>query len=274
MAAGYTDRSEFEYLVLQNISAQPVDLSGIHFSAGIEFTMPLGPLCVLAPGARGILVRNQAAFAMRSAPGLNVLGEYRDKLSNAGEQLTLLAANESVIFSVTWDDGEDWPAGADGAGYSMVHLPGEAFSSPAGWRRSLDINGESSQGTPLSFSAWQAVYFPGGGPDAAALADPDRDGMSNAAEYAAATNPLSSFESGQPTATPVTVGGVPGVKIEVLRRPGTSPWTLESSTDLETWGAVPVAPVIHIRADGREVLSWTLPHAGERNSYRARASVQ
>jgi hypothetical protein len=273
MAAGFTERSDFEYLVLQNTGALPVDLTGIHFTAGIEFTMPLGLQSVLAPSARGILVRNRAAFAMRSVPGLNILGEYRDKLSNAGEPLELRAANGDLIFTMTWDDGEEWPAGADGAGYSLVRVSGAALSSPDGWRRSLDVNGEAQGAVPLSFAAWQAVYFPEGGPSADPLADPDGDGTCNAAEYAAATHPLSPVDSGQPVARAVTVDGVPGVKIEICRRPGTSPWIMESSQDLSTWEAVAVPPVISSGADGRDIISWTFPQNAVRASYRARAEI-
>jgi hypothetical protein len=171
-----------------------------------------------------------------------------------------------------WDDGEAWPAGADGAGYSMVHLPGESLSSSAGWRRSLDINGEAYGPAPLSFAAWQAVYFPAGGPEAEPLADPDKDGMSNAAEYAAAMNPLSPFESGQPVATSVIANGVPCIKIEVRRRPGTS-WVIESSTDLASWVTVAAATTVHTGADGREVVTWCLPQKVGRSSYRARADI-
>jgi hypothetical protein len=273
MAAGYTDRSEFEYIVLQNTSSLPVDLTGIHFTGGIVFTMPLGPLCVLQPGARGILVRNRAAFAMRSAQGLDILGEYHDKLSNAGELLTLLAANGDVIFSMQWDDGASWPKGADGAGYSMVHIPGAGLSSPSGWRRSIDINGEPQSPEPLSFATWQAFYFPDGGPESDSLADPDRDGMSNAAEYAAAMNPLSPFESGEPVVRTVSVNGVPCVQFKLRQRPGTAPWVIESSTDLVSWSPVISDPVVTSCPDGRDSIVWCFPQTAARASYRAKADA-
>jgi hypothetical protein len=273
MAAGYTDRSDFEYLVLMNTGSVPVDLTGIRFTGGIEFTMPLGASCVLAPGERGILVRNRAAFEMRSVPGLNILGEYRDKLSNAGEQLTLNGAGGEVIFSMVWDDGEDWPDGVDGEGYSMVRLPGAGLSNSSGWRRSLDVNGEAQSPAPLSFAAWQAVYFPEGGPDADPLADPDRDGTSNAAEYASAMNPRSATEAAEPVARSVVKEGVPCVQIKVRRRPGTSAWLMETSTDLVTWSPVPADPVVSSCPDGRETVSWCFPQTAARASYRARADV-
>ncbi len=181
-AAGFTDRDEFEYLVLQNTGSAPVDLTGIHFTSGIEFVMLLGPHCVLDPGERGILAKNRTALAMRLAPGLNVIGDYKDKLSNAGETLRLAAADGGLIFEVPWDNTAAWPQEADGAGYSLVRRgPGGDSADPAGWRRSLDPNGEAHSPAPLAFAAWQAVYFPSGG-DTSPDADPDLDGVSNAVE--------------------------------------------------------------------------------------------
>ena len=273
-AAGYTDRDEFEYLVLRNMGSIPVDLTDIQFTSGIEFVMPLGPHCVLAPGARAILARNRAAVAMRMAPGISVVGEYKDKLSNAGETLRLLAANGAVIFEVPWDNTPAWPREADGAGYSLVHRgPAWVPSDPAGWRRSLDPNGEAHSPAPLSFAAWQAVYFPTGG-DASPDADPDLDGMSNAVEYFSATDPGSSRDAAAPIARTVPgAGGGPSTELTLRRRPGTAPWLLETSADLVSWSRVAAAPGISPNADGSETATWCLPLSENRACYRARAVI-
>ena len=272
-AAGFTDRDEFEYLVLQNTGSGTVDLTGIHFTSGIEFVMPLGPQCVLAPGARGILARNRTAVAMRLAPGLNVIGEYRDKLSNAGETLRLLAANGNVIFEVPWDNSPAWPQEADGAGYSLVRR-GMAWSpaNAAGWRRSLDPNGEAHSPEPLSFAAWQAVYFPAGG-DTAPGADPDLDGMSNAVEYVAATDPGSSQDAAPPVVREISGAGTTCMELSLRRRPGTAQWLLENSPDLVSWTSVAGPPALSSNADGSETATWCLPQTKGRACYRARAVI-
>lgn len=273
-AAGYTDRDEFEYIVLQNTGNVPVDLTGIHFTSGIDFIMPLGPHCVLAPGERGVLARNRAALTMRISPGLNVIGEYRDKLSNAGETLRLLAANGAVIFEVPWDNTPAWPQEADGAGYSLVRRDlAWPPADPAGWRQSLDPNGEAHSPAALSFAAWQAIYFPAGG-DTGPDADPDLDGMSNAVEYFSATDPGSSRDAAAPVARRISGdGGAASTEISLRRRPGTAPWLLESSADFASWTAVTAALAISPNADGSETAIWRLPLSETRALYRARAVI-
>lgn len=274
-AAGITDRDAFEFLVLRNTGTQPVDLTGIHFSSGVEFTMPLGPQSVLAPGARGILVRDHAAFALRSMPGLNILGEYKDKLSNAGEELTLLSAAGAVIFSLTWDDGDAWPQESDGGGYSLVRLPGNATaSSPAAWRRSMDPRGEPHSPAILPFASWQSAYFPEGGPAAEPGADSDHDGLTNAAEYASATNPRSSQDAALPVSLRTTGTSGPCMEVSLRSRPGSTAWLLESSPDLSQWTATPAAPSATPNADGSETLTWCLPMDASRRHCRARTVIE
>ncbi len=273
-SAGFSDRDEFEYLVLQNTGNAPVDLTGIHFTSGIEFVMPLGPSCVLAPGERGILAKNRMALAMRMAPGLKVIGEYTDKLSNAGETLRLAAADGAIIFEVPWDNTPAWPQEADGAGYSLVRRgPGGDCADPADWRRSLDPNGEAHSPAPLAFAAWQVIYFPSGG-DPAPEADPDSDGVSNAVEYLSATDPGSSRDAAAPVARTISgPGGTVITELTLRRRPGAAPWLLESSPDLVLWSEVGSSPVISPNTDGSESATWSLPQTATRVCYRARAVI-
>jgi len=271
-AAGFDDRDEFEFLVLKNTSAQSVDLTGIHFTSGIDFTMPLGPKCVLAPGARGVLVRNPAAFSRRAMPGLNVIGTYKDKLSNAGETLTLNAADGGLIFTATWDDSELWPAAADGAGHSLVRSNSTVDpSDPGAWRDSLDPHGEAHAPAALTFTHWQGLYFPDGGPDATPEADPDLDGLSNAVEYLAATDPGSSASAAAMLTETICLAGEDCLRISLRRRPGAPPWILESSADIASWQPVVTEPAITPASEGSETAVWCLPHAAARVYYRARS---
>lgn len=270
-AAGFDDRDDFEYLVLHNTSAQPVDLTGICFTGGIDFTMPLGPLCVLAPGARAVLVRDPAAFARRAVPGLNVIGKYKDKLSNAGETLTLQAADGSVILSLTWDDGDSWPPRADGRGHSLVRRDNGADPSlPGAWRDSLDLHGEAHAPEVMSFAHWQSIHFPAGGADAAPEADPDLDGLSNAVEFHAVTDPESALDSAAPLTRAVHCGGESCTEISLRHRPGAPPWLLESSVDFTAWNASGVVPATAPNPDGSETVTWILPRTAPRTAYRAR----
>ena len=137
----------------------------------------------------------------------------------------------------------------------------------------LDPNGEAQSPAPLSFAAWQAVYFPTGG-DASPDADPDLDGMSNAVEYFSATDPGSSRDAAAPIARTVPgAGGGPSTELTLRRRPGTAPWLLETSADLVSWSRVAAAPGISPNADGSETATWCLPLTEHRACYRARAVI-
>ena len=116
---------EFEFVELYNASSSPLDLSGVSLSNAVRFIFPNGT--TLAPGACAVLVDNAGEFATRYQapaspyywPGLNVAGVWSGSLNNAGETLLLLASNGTVLASVDYKAGGDWPARADGSGSSM-----------------------------------------------------------------------------------------------------------------------------------------------------------
>lgn len=126
--SGATDGDEFEFVELKNIGAFTLNLTGLAFSDGIEFTFPLGT--TLAPGATLLLVRNTNAFAMRY-PGVVVHGVYTGKLNNDGETLTIGHFAAGDLVSVTYGDRAPWPVTADGFGFSLVRLPGGSYAASA-----------------------------------------------------------------------------------------------------------------------------------------------
>jgi hypothetical protein len=94
-----------------------------------------------------------------------------------------------------------------------------------------------------AFAAWQAANFPGGSanPDAAALADPDNDGVNNALEYTCNTNPNSS--TSQPgTLSIVTVGADQYLRLTVTKNPAATDASIvvEAGSDLQpgSWSSV------------------------------------
>ena len=138
-----TPGSEFEFLEIKNVSAQPVALFGMRFRDGIDFTFPAG--AILAANSHAIIARNAAQFALKY-PGVPVLGQYGPStaLSNGGDTLTIEDAAKNVVFSVTYDDALPWPVAADGGGRSLVPvLPNSntAPNMPGSWRASTAING-------------------------------------------------------------------------------------------------------------------------------------
>ena len=112
----WTD-SDFEYVEVTNTSADLVNLTGVDFDKGIKVTF--APV-TLAPGARGVVVSNAAAFAARYGTGITVLGTYSDHLSNSGETVELKAANGAVIQNFAYSNL--WYPRTDGQGSSLEVL--------------------------------------------------------------------------------------------------------------------------------------------------------
>lgn len=138
---GEIDGEEFEFIELKNVATTNLDLSGIHFSDGIDFTFPNGT--TISPGEFVVLVRNPTAFATKY-PGVQVGGVYTGNLSNGGETLTMVHAPGAPLFSVNYSDAAPWATPPDGNGFSLVpqnanlnHDPNDA----ANWRASANPGG-------------------------------------------------------------------------------------------------------------------------------------
>lgn len=137
----------YEFIELQNVGAQAVDLNGIRFLDGQPFgELTLGQVS-LAPGAYGLLVSDLAAFRERYGNGLDgaIIGEWSGgNLSNGGETVTLVDGAGAVIHSFAYSDEAPWPTEADGDGPSLVLV--EPRSAPdhanaASWRASSAAGG-------------------------------------------------------------------------------------------------------------------------------------
>ncbi len=139
---------EYEFIELQNLSAVPIDLSGVHFE-GVGFRFAQGAL--LAGGARLLLISdaNPTAFAKRY-PGVAVFGRYDGSLANGGERLALLDGANRTIVSVDYSDAAGWPADADGAGRSLeMTNPSGDPDDPGNWQASAQPGGSPGAANPL-----------------------------------------------------------------------------------------------------------------------------
>jgi hypothetical protein len=144
----------YEFIELHNRDrGQSLDISGARFVDGISFQF--GPGSVLLPDERILLVRTTNVAGFREAYGLpaavRVLGTYDGALSNAGETVAFrAAAGSSQEIRFTYAVGGTWPAGVNGAGYSLV--PSEVGptdrSLAAHWRTSTAIGGSPGRADP------------------------------------------------------------------------------------------------------------------------------
>ncbi|MBW8038583.1 MAG: hypothetical protein FVQ85_01135 [Planctomycetes bacterium] len=142
-----TGNQNEEYIELHNITGAPVTLYRVDkftpwkFTDGIDYTFSDSPPITIPANGYLMVVKDLAAFIARygsMAPGVQVLGYYNGRLSNAGERLQIgmpgdidgFGARQYIrIDRVTYSDGlhpEDvpggvdlWPTEADGLGKSL-----------------------------------------------------------------------------------------------------------------------------------------------------------
>lgn len=271
LAQGFNERSDFEFLELQNIGSGYINLAGLEFTEGIEFEFgPESEAHVLAPGERVLLVNNLEAFELRYGGGMFVAGAYSGNLDNDGEQLLFTAPDGAEVINLTYNDADPWPQSADGDGFSLVlinpGLPGD-LSSPERWRSSAAVNGNPGGSDTLSYSSWNNLH---GG--FAVDVDNDGDGLNQLMEYVLGGDPFQ-YSPGLLPFTEVRSYQVDGVEgdylfIDIPRRLGADDVSLvvELSDSPVNWSQegelVELVGVIN-NDDGTETMSFRVKEAVE-----------
>jgi len=161
---------QYEYVELQNITAEPVTLYDYEtgypwkFTDGIEFILPVDVPVTIPAGGYLLLVRNPAAFSWRypNVPTEIILGPYDGSLSNSGERLELNMPgdvdNKGVrqyirIDRVNYSDGSNpencpgridlWPIESDGQGASLTRkIVSDYGNDPDNWIAALPSTGQ------------------------------------------------------------------------------------------------------------------------------------
>ncbi|MEW6234105.1 MAG: CotH kinase family protein [Candidatus Omnitrophota bacterium] len=130
-----------EFVEIYNPGPNLADLSNYSFQKGIQFVFPVGT----ALGADGYIVLARDPYhSSWNRSRLNIYGPYEGKLSNSGENLTLLRPDGTVVDSVKYRDLPPWPQGADGYGSTLERIAWDLPSSDYHtWRASM-----ATVGTP------------------------------------------------------------------------------------------------------------------------------
>lgn len=153
--------SDYEFIELQNVGDTPLDLGGVYFDQGIEFSFHYG-IPPLPPGGVVVLAGNAAAFTERYPDveiggGFDNNGVFDGNLSNRGERIVLKNLLGNVVALVEYDDENGWPLSPDGQGDSLVLVnPQGNPTAPHNWRASVNLYGspgraEPPSGTPASW---------------------------------------------------------------------------------------------------------------------------
>jgi hypothetical protein len=135
-------RGDFEFIELMNIGSEPIDLTGVALTRGVQFVFADGPVWRLAAGDRLLVVKNQAAFETRYGTGRIVAGSYSGSLDDSGERLRLAAASGDLIEEFAYNDSGAWPGRADGKGSTLERIDSARDPDDAEtWRNSSEYGG-------------------------------------------------------------------------------------------------------------------------------------
>lgn len=260
VAAGFTQRAQFEFVEVMNISRSRVSLEGVHFGAGLDFAFDTSnPIRELAPGERVLIVANTAAFQFRYGPGKPVAGEFRlgSNLDDSGERLQLLAADGQILRDFTYNDRSPWPEAADGDGFSLTLIHPEsnpAHDNPHHWRPSRSVHGTPGSADVTRFPDWARAH--GILND---TGDEDSDGRVNLLEYLVGSNPAA--PETQPilgASVTLSENGEPTLFIAFSKDPSAEDvlCTPEFSSDLVTWSSDAVRISIQPGRDGLQTEVW------------------
>lgn len=160
-----------EFIELQNVGAERINLNLVHFTDGIEFTFGDE---TLAAGEYVLIVENQVDFGARYGMDLSVAGQYIGSLDNSGEEIVLRDALGAEIHGFDYKDS--WYELTDGLGYSLT-IVDPASTDPtmwdikSGWRSSLYTGGTPGQSPETTLAANSIVinellaHSHGGEPD-------------------------------------------------------------------------------------------------------------
>lgn len=142
---------DWEFIELKNVGAADLELGGVRFVAGIDFTFPQ---MKLEAGGYAVVVRNIGKFYERYGSGINVVGQYAGNLDNSGEEIVLAlpAPYDAAILRFKYDNA--WQPLANGGGRSLLVVDETAL--PTAWDTA---------------AGWQTGTVPGGTPGRAETGD-------------------------------------------------------------------------------------------------------
>jgi hypothetical protein len=143
---------EVEFIELHNTGATAVDLSDWRINDAVDFTFVPG--ASIAPGGYLVVTQNAADFQAKF--GFAPFGQWEtgDKLSNEGETIELLDADDEVIDTLTYGPGFPWPTTGDfGSSIELVN-PALDNSLAGNWRSS----GFNSAATPTTLVATNSLW--------------------------------------------------------------------------------------------------------------------
>jgi hypothetical protein len=144
-----------EYIELQNISSNSVNVEGVRLSGGVDFVFPN---VTILPNERVVVAEDAVAFLRHYGQGANLVGQYSGQLADAGEELALLLPEPYETAILRFDYSDDWYSTTDGQGFSLEIVDPKArfdrWGQQESWRASA-----SAGGTP-GYAPGQSPFAP------------------------------------------------------------------------------------------------------------------
>ena len=226
-----TDRDDFEFIEFFNTGTSAIDLTGIRFESGVNFTFPDNT--ILAAGKYLLLVRDRKAFEARHGASAVQIYEYTGRLSNDGENLKVINVDSDSIIDFTYNDQIPWPKVADGGGASLI-LSGQVLNDPSSWVASRNQGGSpgEAEAETITYTEWALQNSVQGGPED----DDDGDNVSNYLEYYFGSSPDLATDAPFADARIQRIGGANYLTLSFPRNllAGGS-LEVQLSSDLRTW---------------------------------------
>jgi phosphatidylserine/phosphatidylglycerophosphate/cardiolipin synthase-like enzyme len=154
------DDSFFEYIELVNPGSARVDVSGWSFTSGTFFTFPSGTS--LEAGQYLAVCANQDSA--RAFYGItNTVGNFSNRLNNAGEIIRLVNAGGVIQDEVAYLASAPWPTQPAGTGPSLELIHYDLINSiPTNWAASSDFGTPgaiNSVFAPEDTTSYYSLYF-------------------------------------------------------------------------------------------------------------------
>jgi len=124
-----------EFVELQNISQTTLDLTGVRFTEGIDFTFSQ---MSLEPGQYVVIAGDLASFRSKYGTNTIVAGEYSGNLNNGGENIVLKLPQPLEAAILRFEYSNKWYPTTDGGGNSLMIVDAAAhpatLSQPESWQ--------------------------------------------------------------------------------------------------------------------------------------------
>lgn len=275
------DPNEFEFIELQNIGTEELDIGGVRFVDGIDFTFPTGTL--VPGGGYLVIAKNGVAFAARYGTGIAVAGEFpTSNLRNSGETLELRDSSENLIQHFSYSDS--WFPATDGEGPSL-HLKDSRATDLASWgiSESWTVSdtfhgnpGASNGPSGISFQSWLEENFSDGERNDPLISSPgidlNGDGFTNLLNYSFGLDPHAYHSL---NAVTMATSGDGKLHLSFRRQRGAHDleFSPQSSDDLIHWETLTRQGRVLDNGDGTETVTFQDDGPGSRKFGRVRVRL-